>query len=459
MVWIEKINNRVPVALTIAGSDSSGGAGIGADLKTFAAVGVHGTVALTSITAQNSFGVHGVQDVNIDIVKKQIDAVVQDCGVDAAKTGMLHTSEIIIAVAEKIRQYKFKVVVDPVMIAKSGAPLIKPEARASLKREIIPLATVVTPNKFEAEELSGVKIESMEDAKKAARAIADLGPQAVVVKGGHLKGNTCADVLYFEGDFIIYEKPRLVSNNTHGTGCCFSAAIAAYLAKGLEIPEAVKLAKNLVFEAIRHGLPVGKQFGSVNPLASLYKESEKLVTLESLEKALTSLNKLPRKELLMPEVRINFVYALPEAEHIEEVAAFPGRITYDGENFRSLAFPRFGASSHMANAIIAYMKYYPNVRSAINIKYDERILKAAKKAGFIISGFDRQEEPEEVRKREGATMPWGIKTALSKVNAPADVIFDLGGFGKEPLIKIFGKNPSDVIKKLQTILTFLESGK
>jgi len=317
MVWIEKINNRIPVALTIAGSDSSGGAGIEADLKTFAAVGVHGTVALTSITAQNSFGVHGVQDVDIDIVKKQIDAVVQDCGVDAAKTGMLHTSEIILAVAEKIQQYKFKVVVDPVMIAKSGAPLIKPEARVSLKREIIPLATVVTPNKFEAEELSGVKIESMEDAKKAARAIADLGPQAVVVKGGHLKGNTCADVLYFEGDFIIYEKPRLVSNNTHGTGCCFSAAIAAYLAKGLEIPEAVKLAKDLVFEAIRHGLPVGKRFGSVNPLASLYKESEKLQILESLENALILLNRLPKKELLMPEVRINFVYALPEAEQVE----------------------------------------------------------------------------------------------------------------------------------------------
>ncbi|MEM2821354.1 MAG: bifunctional hydroxymethylpyrimidine kinase/phosphomethylpyrimidine kinase, partial [Thermoproteota archaeon] len=193
---------KISIAMTIAGSDSGGGAGIEADLKTFSAMGVHGTVALTAITAQNTVDVFGVQDVELDVIEKQIDVVFEDMGIDAAKTGMLYRSEVIELVARKIREYGFPLVVDPVMIAKSGARLLKPEAEESLKKTLLPVATVVTPNIFEAEVLSGFRISTLADMRDAAKRIADLGPKAVVVKGGHLEnGNETIDIVYSDGEF------------------------------------------------------------------------------------------------------------------------------------------------------------------------------------------------------------------------------------------------------------------
>ena len=225
---------RIPRALTIAGSDSGGGAGIQADLKTFAALGVHGMSALTSITAQNTVTVTAIQDVDPAIVRAQIEAVVKDIGVDAAKTGMLHTSEIIEVVAEEIEKYGLPVVVDPVMIAKSGAALLKPEATEALVRRLLPLATVVTPNAMEAEVLSGMKIGSIEDGKRAAEKIVTFGPKATVVKGGHIlqMEGKAVDILLHEGEFTLLEAERYEVKTDHGTGCSFASAIAAELAKG-----------------------------------------------------------------------------------------------------------------------------------------------------------------------------------------------------------------------------------
>jgi len=191
---------KIPRALTIAGSDSGGGAGIQADLKTFAALGVHGMTALTAITAQNTVDVTAVQDVDVDIIRAQVKAVAEDIGVDAAKTGMLHTSEIIEAVAEEVERYGFPVVVDPVMIAKSGAALLKPEAKDTLVKSLLPLAMVVTPNAMEAEAISGVKIETLEDGKDAAVKIAALSGGAVVVKGGHIlqREGKAVDILFYQ---------------------------------------------------------------------------------------------------------------------------------------------------------------------------------------------------------------------------------------------------------------------
>lgn len=265
---------NIPVALTIAGSDSGGGAGIQADLKSFAAVKVHGTSAITSITAQNTTEVRASQDVRPEIIIKQIKAVMEDIGIDAAKTGMLHTSKIITAVAKGLKNYDFPVVVDPVMIAKSGATLLKEEAMGALQSKIIPQATVVTPNRFEAEKLTNTEIETLEDAKKAAKQVLELGCSAVVVKGGHITTeDKSTDVFYQEnGKIKVFEKPRIDTSTDHGTGCSFSASIAAYLAKGYSIAKAVEKAKDLVWLAIKHGIPVGKGHGPVNPLAILYRE-------------------------------------------------------------------------------------------------------------------------------------------------------------------------------------------
>lgn len=260
-------------ALTIAGSDSGGGAGIQADLKAFAALGVYGMSALTAITAQNTVGVLGVYELPAEFVGLQIDAVVTDIGVDAVKTGMLANADIIAVVAAKVREHNLpNLVVDPVMVAKSGDPLLREDARESLVRLLFPLALVVTPNLPEAQVLTGLRIESVEDMKEAAVAIAELGPRYVVVKGGHLAGES-VDVLYDGRDFTLFPSPRVETRNTHGTGCTFASAIAAGLAKGLEVVEAVREAKAFITTALRHSLALGRGHGPTNPFAALYQKA------------------------------------------------------------------------------------------------------------------------------------------------------------------------------------------
>jgi hydroxymethylpyrimidine/phosphomethylpyrimidine kinase len=254
---------QVAKALTIAGSDSGGGAGIQADLKTFSAFGVFGMSAITAVTAQNSVGVSGVFDLPPAFVASQIDAVLGDFGADAIKIGMLATAPIVSAVAARLRAYgPPPVVLDPVMIAKSGDPLLRGDAQAALVREMLPLAFVVTPNLHEAAALAGVPVESEADMEDAARRIHALGPRHVLVKGGHLK-DTANDLLWDGRAFTRFPGVRLDSPNTHGTGCTLSAAIAAGLARGRELPAAVADAKAYVTAAIRAGFQLGRGVGAL----------------------------------------------------------------------------------------------------------------------------------------------------------------------------------------------------
>jgi hydroxymethylpyrimidine/phosphomethylpyrimidine kinase len=266
---------RPPVALTIAGSDSGGGAGIQADLKAFAALGVHGMSAITALTAQNTVGVLGVVEISPEFIAQQIDAVADDIGVDATKTGMLASVPIIEVVATKIEQRALRpLVVDPVMMAKGGDPLLRPDAIDTLRRRLLPLATVVTPNLPEAEALCGRPVGSLEAMREAARAIFALGPRHVVVKGGHLGDHEDAvDILFDGADFVELRRPRFETPHTHGTGCTFASAIAAGLAQGLSVPAAVEQAKDLVTAAVRHGLPLGSGHGPAHTMALLYERA------------------------------------------------------------------------------------------------------------------------------------------------------------------------------------------
>jgi len=253
----------VPTALTIAGSDSGGGAGIQADLKTFSAFRVFGTSAITALTAQNSLGVHGVLNVAPEFVARQIDAVLSDIGADAIKIGMLSTAPIIEAVAARLRAHDRRpIVLDPVMIAKSGDPLLEPAARAALIAEMLPLAAIVTPNLHEAAVLAGISVESEADMADVARRILALGPRAVLVKGGHLK-DAATDLLWDGRTLHRFEAPRLDSPHTHGTGCTLSAAIAAGLAHGRALVDAVGDAKRYVTAAIRGGFQAGRGVGAL----------------------------------------------------------------------------------------------------------------------------------------------------------------------------------------------------
>ena len=258
----------LPVALTIAGSDSGGGAGIQADLKVFFALGCHGTSALTALTAQNTVGVNGVFGVPAAFVVEQIDAVVSDLGVDAAKTGMLATAEIVTAVAGAVRAHNIEqLVVDPVSISKHGDRLMADEALDAYRNELFPLAAVITPNLHEAGALLGRDLTTLADAEGAAEELSRFGSKAVLVKGGHLEDrpDDAIDVLYMGGAVTHISGPRFDTEDTHGTGCALSAAIAARLARGDDLQQAVGYAKDFVAGAIDHGLRLGKGYGPVNP--------------------------------------------------------------------------------------------------------------------------------------------------------------------------------------------------
>ena len=255
---------RIPTAMTIAGSDSGAGAGVQADLKTFAALGIYGTSVLTAITAQNTLQVTAVHEVPTRVIAAQIQAVLTDIGADAVKTGMLSSTAIIRTVSRELRRAGVEhLVVDPVMVAKSGDRLLRPEAVDALRTQLLPLASVVTPNIPEAEALSGITIHGRGDAEVAARAIKDMGPRVVVVKGGHLSGPP-VDLYYDGSGFHEFPGPRIATRNTHGTGCTFASAIAAGLAQGLNTLDAVAQAKEYVTEAIRKSYDVGQGHGPVN---------------------------------------------------------------------------------------------------------------------------------------------------------------------------------------------------
>jgi hydroxymethylpyrimidine/phosphomethylpyrimidine kinase len=255
---------KLPIALTIAGSDSGGGAGIQADLKTFAALGVHGTSAITAITAQNTVGVTEILELPTSLIREQIAVVVDDIGVQAAKTGMLSSAAIIATVAEAVTRHRIaKLVVDPVMVAKGGARLMRDDAVDALRERLIPLAAVLTPNLPEAQVLLQRKIRTLDERRTAARDLVALGARAAVVKGGH--ADDVIDVFFDGSELVELRADRIETTNTHGSGCVFSAAIAAWLARGAEPLDAVRNAKFFITEAIANSLEIGHGHGPVNP--------------------------------------------------------------------------------------------------------------------------------------------------------------------------------------------------
>lgn len=263
-------------ALTIAGSDSGGGAGIQADLKTFSAFGVYGMSAITAITAQNTIGVQGIFELPVDIIREQIKSIMSDMRTDAAKTGMLSSPEIVTAVSECIREFDIpNLVVDPVMVAKSGDHLLSENARITIRENLLPIATVITPNLFEAESILGQPIKTLEDMKSAAAELKNIGSKWIVVKGGHLTGEKEAIDVVYDGQYFQMLSARFIqTTNTHGTGCTFSSAIAAGLARGLDPLSAIKKAKQYITRAIETNMSIGQGHGPTNHLVGTRSEWE-----------------------------------------------------------------------------------------------------------------------------------------------------------------------------------------
>ena len=442
--------DKTVVALTIAGSDSGGGAGIQADLKTFTAFGVFGKTVITSVTSQNTLGVQAVDDLPVGVVESQLKSIFEDGKCQAVKTGMLGNDQIVDRIASLLKRYRVKnLVVDPVIFSSSGKRLLTAEGVEMMKERLLPLAHLVTPNIREAEILSGVKIRQLSDMKRAARKILKLGVRAVVLTGGHLKGKP-EDLFLDNNGMQVLTSERLSESDPHGTGCVFSSAITAGLASGLQTLHAVQEAKAFIGRAILGEVISGNGKPSVDPLSSLYRESEKAQVMDGLNRAL----RLFRKERigsLVPEVQTNIGLALKNAKNHEDVLAIPGRIVKNGDDIFTGAEPEFGGSRHVANIVLTVMRYDPGKRAVMNIKYTDTLLKICQRLRFRIASFDRADEPRNVRVREGSSLEWGTQKAIMDYGSVPDIIYDLGGIRKEEMIRVIAEDIESLTNKILKI--------
>jgi hydroxymethylpyrimidine/phosphomethylpyrimidine kinase len=434
--------------LTIAGSDSGGGAGIQADLKTIASLGGHGMSVITCLTAQNSLGVRSVYPIPLPFIETQTDAVFSDMGADAVKTGMLWQAAVVKLVAKKMAEYRVsRLVVDPVIAASDGTVLLDKEGQAALQRELLPLATVVTPNLPEAAALAGMEVGTVKEMQEAAKRIRAYGVQAVLIKGGHLQGDP-VDVLLDGSDFTEFPSERIAVFDVHGTGCVLSTAIATELAKGASLKEAVQRGKEVIIAALKGAVQIGKGQRFIHLQAEGVMQGEQSQVIEALQQAVATLKDEAGIGGIIPEVSANLGFALPNAQTKGDVAAFPGRIIRMGTGIAIIDAPAFGASQHIASIILTVMRHDPTFRSAMNIRYSPAMLQACKQGGFSIVGFDRAKEPQEVMEKEGHSLAWGVEAVLKKAGKIPDAIYDEGGWGKEPMIRILGKDPAEVVHKV-----------
>ncbi len=441
---------QVSTVLTIAGSDPSGGAGIQADIKTISAYELFATSVITSITAQNSKGVQATFDLEPETVEAQLKAVLEDAKPAAVKTGMLGNEALVECVARRLKKARIKnLVVDPVIKSSSGRTLLSKKGVTALKEKLLPLALLVTPNLPEAEILSGVRIARPQDRLKAAKAICKLGVRNVLIKGGHSKKN--ADDFYYDGKRVeIFKGKRIGKGDWHGTGCVLSAAIASGLVLGLGLSAAIQRAKGWVTAGIAGGVDTGNGSGNVNPMAYVFASQKRFEVIQGLSAAVEIL-KQNRIGILIPEVQSNIGVGLPDALGTEDVAAIPGRIVKNGNDIFTVAAPQFGASQHVAKIVLTAMQFDPTIRAVMNIKFTDPILKACRKLKFKIASFDRAKEPKNVKQQEGSSLEWGTHKAITDCGTVPDIIYDLGGQGKEEMIRVLARDIGELVDKILRI--------
>jgi len=474
--------------MTIAGSDSGGGAGIQADLKTFAALGVHGACVIASVTSQNTKGVNAVFDIPVSEIGKQMDAVCTDMDISFAKTGMLSSPEIVEFVAEKVKEYKIPLIVDPVMAAEAGGELLKKEAVAALSKSLLPVSFAVTPNIFEAEILSGMKIRNMEDAEIAAQKIAKTGVKYVIITGGHLNAE---DVAYdSENKKFTHFKGEFVKGGTHGTGCTYSAALVSYLSRNYTFDQACRLAKIFVVNAILYSKTIGNGVSPVNPTGAFVLKAERANVLENILAAWEMLKKENKFPYLIPEAGTNIAMTLPDIfqeaaggenyasrmhpfEQIRMMssssefrntesfgsnqsftAAFPRRIhkikdkTGTKLTAESIGCPSFGSDANLEKVIRSARLFDGTVCACINLKCAEKIIKAAEQKKLTICVFNRADEPEGFDENH----EWGTYDAIRRNEGIVpDIVYETDGCGKEAIIRVFGTDAVDAAEKILKI--------
>ena len=440
--------------MTIAGSDSSAGAGIQADLKTFSALGVYGTTVITTLTAQNTKTISDILVVPPKFFKNQIVTTLEDIKPDVIKIGVVYSKSIINTIKTILKNFKNPIVVDPVIYSGTGIKLLDEDSFEQYKREIIPLAHVITPNLKEAEFLSKIKIDNRQDMTKAAIEIFKLGASNIIIKGGHNNTNDTKVIdLLFEDKMtrpqeIVHE--RLEIDETHGTGCNFSAAIASFLAKGYSIGDSFRLSNTYVYEALRSSNRIGDGVLVSNPLDCMYENSEKFQVLIELQHCVTKLERMSNFYKLVPETKTNFVYSVERPKNFNNIAGVLGRLTNLGKEIRTPNVVQFGASFHVSNALLAAVEFNPLIRSAINIRNNAEIVNICEN-NFKCSSYSRSKETKSIKKIEGSSILWGISEAFRQ-KTDAEIVYHDGDFGKEPMVIIYGQNPKEVLEKIRIVL-------
>jgi hydroxymethylpyrimidine/phosphomethylpyrimidine kinase len=445
-----------PIALTVAGSDSGGGAGVQADLKTMEAHGVFGTSVVTAVTAQNTVGVEASHALPVEHVAAQYDAVAEDFTLGAVKTGMLATEPVVDLVADRLAGVAAPVVVDPVMVATSGDRLLDPSAEAAYE-SLIAEATLVTPNADEAAVLTGIEPTDAGSARAAGAALVDLGADAALIKGGHVDGGDVVTDTLVQADadadgpvVRTFEHPRIETSATHGSGCTLSSAVAAHLAHGETLGAAVEAGAAFMERALRYGLDVGQGPGTVHHLAALREAADRHRTMTDVAEVVEAFVDRDVSRLV-PEVGMNVVGATAYAERVGETAAVEGRIARTLSGVSPNRGVRLGASSHVARFLLAAREFDPDLRFAVNCRFDDETAAATSELDGPVAEYDRDAEPDAA----SGTMGWGARQAFGAVEAedptPAAVL-DRGAVGKEAIVKVVAETPEQLGERVFTLL-------
>lgn len=425
-------------ALTVAGSDSIGGAGVQADVKAMAVVGVHATSVITAVTAQNTKGVDGVFPIPTEFIQKQLETVLRDCDVKAVKTGMLYSAEIVETVADILEDHDMPLIVDPVMVSGTGDPLYEKELVTAMRKKLLPICELVTPNKDEAEALAKMKIDTMDDLTFACEIIGKQG-SSVLLKGGHFNTPTVVDHLYLSSEFNRIEYPRLKKAG-HGSGCILSSFITANMAKGLDIVNAVIKSRELMQESLATQYVIGKGDQIVNPMVKMKGETDKFKILDALDVAAARIMDIVPDEFV-PKSGMNIAFALRDAAGPEEIAAIDKRMKVHNGMLRKGGPAKFGTAEHLSYVLLSVMKHDPAMRCVMSIAYSDDVMNVMEEVGLNAVSIEMTKD-----KISEAT-----EKAISKARGIPDAIVDKGS-KRDRTIRIIAKDPEDALRKLEDIL-------
>ena len=432
------MHHSMRTALTVAGSDSIGGAGIQADVKAMSVVGVHAASVITAVTAQNTCGVDGILPIPEEFIKAQLEAVLKDCDIKAVKTGMLYSAEIVGTVADILEDHEMPLIVDPVMVSGTGSSLSDDGYASALKKKLLPMCELVTPNKHEAEVLAKMKIKTRDDLMLACELIGKQG-SSVLMKGGHFNTPTVVDYLYLSSEFTKMEYPRLRKAG-HGSGCVLSSFITANMAKGLDIVNAVLKSRELIQESISSQYAIGKGDVVVNTMVKLKGDTDKFQVLDALDAAAAKIVDTVPDELV-PKGGMNIAMALKDAAGPEEIAAIDKRMVVHNGILRKNGPAKFGTAEGLSYILLTVMKHSPETRCIMSIAYGDDIMDVMEEVGMtsVTAEMGKDKFSEATEK------------ALRKCKGIPDAIVDKGP-KKDRVIRILAKDTEDMLEKLEEIL-------